>query len=83
MVVLIVTYGPPRRQLDILGACSTRLVFNTDMVDPLALKRIDVYGTDSQLAFRREWDFGVNSWPIGNELRYLVGRGYRRLVSKK
>ena len=63
-----------------LGACSTRSGFNADGVEPLALRRIDVYGTDRPHAFRRKLDFGINDWSLGHEIRYLAGRIGERLT---
>lgn len=63
-----------------VGACSTRSGFNADGVDVFALRRIDIYGTDSMHVFTRKLELGVSEWGYGNELRYLASRVFARMV---
>jgi peptidoglycan/xylan/chitin deacetylase (PgdA/CDA1 family) len=62
------------------GACSTRSGFNADGVEPLALRRIDVYGTDVLGDFRRKLAFGVNKATRTDQLRYYWRQLRNRLT---
>ena len=61
------------------GACSTRSGFNASGVDPMALRRIDVYGTDSLRAFRHKLELGVNDGTIHARAGYLATRLIRKV----
>lgn len=58
------------RKAGYIGACSTRSGFNAASVNPLALRRIDVYGTDSLGDFHRKLSFGANRVTPRDQLRY-------------
>lgn len=64
------------------GACSTRSGFNALGENPFALRRIDIYGTDSLHDFSRKLDLGVSRWSVGLEVRYLAGRLVGRLSGR-
>jgi len=67
------------REAGYIGACSTRSGFNADDVEPLALRRIDIYGTDSLGDFRRKLSFGANQVTRGDLIRYYLGQLRNRL----
>jgi peptidoglycan/xylan/chitin deacetylase (PgdA/CDA1 family) len=56
------------------SACSTRSGFNTDTGDPFALRRIDVYGTDSLTSFRHKLELGINDGSFRARTSYYGGR---------
>lgn len=62
------------REAGYIGAGSTRSGFNADGVDPLALRRIDIYGTDSLRDFRCKLSFGANRVTYGDQIRYYLGQ---------
>lgn len=62
------------REAGYIGACSTRSGFNADGAEPLALRRIEVYGTDSLADFRRKLSFGANRITLWDQARYYLNR---------
>jgi peptidoglycan/xylan/chitin deacetylase (PgdA/CDA1 family) len=60
-------------------ACTTRSGFNRVDADRVALRRIEVFGSDSIGAFRRKLRFGVNDPSITVPLRYYASRLAGRL----
>ena len=67
------------REAGYLAACSTRSGFNSEGTDPMALRRVDVYGTDSLRAFRHKLELGVNDGSIHARLGYY-GRRLRNAL---
>ncbi len=59
-------------------ACTTNSGFNGPEADPHALRRIEVYGTDTLTRFRRKLAFGLNDAPLSASLGY-----YARRLGKK
>lgn len=57
-----------------VSACSTRSGFNTDRGDPFALRRIDVYGTDTLPSFRHKLELGINDGSFRARTSYYGGR---------
>lgn len=57
-----------------LGACSTRSGFNSAHVSPFALRRIEVYGTDTLWNFILKLKFGTNEDNWALPLRYYYSR---------
>jgi peptidoglycan/xylan/chitin deacetylase (PgdA/CDA1 family) len=57
-----------------LGACSTRSGFNSEHANPFALRRIEVYGTDTLWNFIWKLKFGTNedTWTL--PLKYYYSR---------
>ncbi|MEZ0154833.1 MAG: polysaccharide deacetylase family protein [Candidatus Reddybacter sp.] len=53
-------------------ACSTRSGFNRQDIDPLELRRIEVYGRDNMWHFRQKLKFGVNDMPYTFPLKYYA-----------
>ena len=62
-----------------LGACSTRSGFNSVRVSPFALRRIEVYGTDTLWNFIWKLKFGTNEDNWALPLRYYYSRIFDRL----
>jgi len=62
-----------------LGACSTRSGFNSVHVSPFALRRIEVYGTDTLWNFIWKLKFGTNEDNWALPLRYYYSRILDRL----
>lgn len=60
-------------------ACSTRSGFNNLDTDPLILRRIEVYGTDSVRALKQKITFGVNNSDISFPIKYYLNRILDRL----
>lgn len=60
-------------------ACSTRSGFNNRHVDPYALHRIEVYGTDLLWQFSVKLSFGVNEASLSLPVRYYFDRLMARL----
>jgi len=60
-------------------ACSTRSGFNTLDTDPLILRRLEVYGTDSVRALKQKITFGVNDSDISFPIHYYLNRIKDRL----
>jgi len=60
-------------------ACSTRSGFNRLDADRFALRRIEVFGSDSLAAFRRKLRFGVNDPSLLVPVRYYASRVAERL----
>jgi peptidoglycan/xylan/chitin deacetylase (PgdA/CDA1 family) len=56
------------------SACSTRSGFNTAGTDVYALRRIDVYGTDSFSSFRHKLELGVNDGSVRARTNYYGAR---------
>jgi peptidoglycan/xylan/chitin deacetylase (PgdA/CDA1 family) len=64
-----------------LAACSTRSGFNNAQVDRYALRRLDIYGTDSIATLRRNLLFGENQMSLGRVTAYYMRRATNRLAS--
>ena len=64
-----------------LGACSTRSGFNSKDVNPFAMRRIEVYGTDTLWNFIWKLKFGTNEDNWALPLRYYWSRIVDRLPS--
>jgi peptidoglycan/xylan/chitin deacetylase (PgdA/CDA1 family) len=62
-------------------ACSTRPGFNREDVDPLLLRRIEVYGTDPAWKLLQKLRFGTNDASIFEPMRYYWKRVAARLGS--
>ena len=60
------------------AACSTRSGFNRSGVDRFALRRIEIYGSDSLWKFRQKLKFGTNDMTLLFPIRYYA----KRLVSR-
>jgi peptidoglycan/xylan/chitin deacetylase (PgdA/CDA1 family) len=60
-------------------ACSTRSGFNRVDADRFALRRIEVFGSDTLPAFRRKLRFGVNDPSLLVPVRYYASRVAERL----
>lgn len=63
-------------------ACSTRCGFNRSDVDPLLLRRIDVYGTDSTWKLLQKLRFGTNDAGLLQTARYYLRQTSARLFDK-
>jgi peptidoglycan/xylan/chitin deacetylase (PgdA/CDA1 family) len=57
------------------AACSTQAGFNGNQVDRFALRRLDIYGTDSLSTFGRNLLFGENQMNLRRLAKYYVRRG--------
>jgi peptidoglycan/xylan/chitin deacetylase (PgdA/CDA1 family) len=64
-----------------LGACSTRSGFNSEHANPFALRRIEVYGTDTLWNFIWKLKFGTNEGTWTLPLKYYYSRILNRLAS--
>ena len=64
-----------------LGACSTRSGFNFEHVNPFAVRRIEVYGTDTLWNFILKLKFGTNEGTWTLPLKYYYSRILDRLPS--
>ena len=62
-----------------LGACSTRSGFNSEHANPFAIRRIEVYGTDTLWNFIWKLKFGTNEDNWALPLRYYYSRILDRL----
>ncbi len=62
-----------------LGACSTRSGFNSEHANPFALRRIEVYGTDTLWNFTWKLKFGTNEDNCALPLKYYYSRILDRL----
>ena len=62
------------------SACTTRSGFNRAGEDPLRLRRIEVYGSDSPARLLRKIQFGSNDAGPGFLARYYLGRIRARLT---
>lgn len=60
-------------------ACTTNSGFNGPKEDRHALRRIEVFGTDTLAHFRRKISFGMNEAPVGLALSYYAMRLRGRL----
>lgn len=60
-------------------ACSTRSGFNNLATDPLILRRLEIYGTDSVRALKQKITFGVNDSDISFPIHYYLNRIKDRL----
>lgn len=65
------------------AACTTRSGFNRLNIDPYALRRIEVYGTDTMTDFKRKLKFGANDVDALYPLRYYSSRLAALLGFKK
>ena len=63
-----------------LGACSTRSGFNSEHANPFALRRIEVYGTDTLWNFIWKLKFGTNEVTWTLPLKYYWSRLLYRLA---
>jgi peptidoglycan/xylan/chitin deacetylase (PgdA/CDA1 family) len=63
------------------AACSTRPGFNRADEDRLALRRIDVFGTDALWQFKQKLRFGTNHATRMQPVRYYAGRVAARIRS--
>jgi len=63
-----------------LGACSTRSGFNSAHANPFALRRIEVYGTDTLWNFTWKLEFGTNEDTWALPLKYYYSRILDRLA---
>lgn len=61
-----------------LGACSTRSGFNSEGTNPFALRRIEVYGTDTLWNFIWKLKFGTNEDTWALPLKYYWSRVLHR-----
>ncbi len=66
-------------ELGYRAACSTRSGFNRSHSDRYALKRIEIYGSDTLWQFKRKIKFGTNDMPLSYPLRYWCSRAAARL----
>ena len=67
------------REAGYLGACSIRSGFNSAHLSPFALKRIEVYGTDTLWNFIWKLKFGTNEDNWALPLKYYYSRILDRL----
>ena len=65
------------------AACSTRSGFNRLNIDRYALRRIEVYGTDSIRSFKRKLKYGANDVSVLYPMRYYTSRLAIRLGLRK
>ena len=70
------------RQADHTLACTTRCGFNRVDVDPLLLRRIDVYGTDSSWQLLQKVRFGTNDSGVLQPTRYYLRQVATRLLNR-
>jgi len=64
------------------AACSTQAGFNGHQVDPFALRRLDIYGTDMLSTFGRKLLFGENQMNLSRLAKYYLRRGAARFAVK-
>ena len=64
-----------------IGACSTRSGFNSAHVSPFAMRRIEIYGTDTLWNFIWKLKFGTNEATLALPLKYYYSRILDRLLS--
>lgn len=57
-----------------VAACSTVPGFNRQPANLFALRRIDVYGSDTLASFRRKLQFGANRITLADLARYYLNR---------
>ena len=62
-----------------IAACGTQSGFNGNESDLYALRRIDVYGSDTLMDFRRKLEFGANRVTHSDLARYYV----KRILSRR
>lgn len=62
------------KQVGYRTACSTRSGFNRLEINPLLLRRIEVYGNDKLWQFKQKLKFGTNDMPITFHLSYYFSR---------
>lgn len=67
------------KQAGYQAAFSTQPGFNRRDVDPLRIRRIDVYGTDTAGMLLRKVRLGTNDGSVRNLARYYLGRAGNRL----
>ncbi|MBW2664387.1 MAG: polysaccharide deacetylase family protein [Deltaproteobacteria bacterium] len=63
-----------------LGACSTRSGFNSEHANPFALRRLEIYGTDTLWNFMWKLKFGTNEATLALPLKYYYSRILDRLA---
>ena len=63
------------------AAFSVNPGFNRPQLLPMALRRLDVHGSDSAHALLRKVRYGTNDGSLGHHARYLVRRARHRLQS--
>jgi len=56
------------------AACTTRPGFNRPGIDPLRLRRIEVFGTDAVWRLAQKIRFGCNTSGVTRPMRYYWGR---------
>lgn len=64
-------------------ACSTRSGFNRLDINPLLLRRIEVYGNDTLWQFKQKLKFGTNDMPITFHLNYYFKRLKDKFLNSK
>jgi len=62
-------------------ACSTRSGFNSEHANPFALRRLEIYGTDTLWNFIWKLKFGTNEATLALPLKYYYSRILDRLAS--
>jgi len=60
-------------------ACSTRSGFNREDIDPLLLRRLEIYGADNLWHFRQKLKFGVNDMSYTFPIKYYASRILQRV----
>jgi len=60
-------------------ACSTRSGFNRENINPLLLRRLEIYGTDKLWHFRQKLKFGVNDMSYSFPIKYYASRILHRV----
>lgn len=71
------------REVDHSLACSTRSGFNRRDVDPLLLRRIEAYGTDSRRQLLRKLRFGTNNGRLAVAAGYYFRRAAARIAGSR
>ena len=71
------------REAGYSAACSTRAGFNTAEADRFALRRLDIYGTDSTSTFGRNLLFGENRMTSNRLIGYYMRRMVARFVASR
>ena len=61
-------------------ACSTRSGFNRTDIEPLQLRRIEVYGRDTLWHFRQKLKFGINDMSYSFPIKYYASRIFQRIT---
>ena len=69
------------REVGYVAACSTQAGFNGPTAERFALRRLDVFGTHSLTAFRRNLIFGENEMNAVKLLAYYARRATSRIAT--